>query len=299
MENEEFIVCKTALNVEKDAENLCASINPYLGCSHKCKYCYVRAEKYSKGRNLEIVKVKYNIIEILLKELPKYLIKFNTGIVYLGTSSDPYQPVEQKYHISKKILSILLNHTPYNIHIFTKSKYILDDIDLFKNFKDRINISITLITTNEKIKNIFEPNASSIEERLKCIKTLNLEGVNCGISLMPILPYINDEEKSLEDLLIRVKNSFCKYIWWGYLTLRDNIRSIDTISQKQVFYSILYKHFPLLVKKYSILYKKSISPNKNYQKFIDKKIMLLAKKYDIPYYGPKWGKTQYQLFFNF
>ncbi len=299
MESEKFVVCKTALNVEKYGEEFCASINPYLGCLHKCKYCYVRAEKYSKGKNLEVVKVKYNIIELLLKELPKYLIKFNAGIIYLGTSSDPYQPVEQKYHISKRILSILFNHTPYNIHIFTKSKYILDDIDLLKNFKNRINISITLITTNEKIKDIFEPNASSIAERLDCIKTLNLEGINCGISLMPIIPYITDKDKDLENLIISAKNSFCKYIWWGYLTLRDNIKNANIISQKEVFYSILYKQFSLLVERYRILYKNSILPNKNYQKFIDKKIIVLAKKYNIPYFGPKWEKTQYQLFFNF
>ncbi len=299
MITEECTLCKTALNVEKLTSEFCASINPYIGCVHGCKYCYVRAEKYSKGTDLSVVKVKYNIVDILVKELQRYLKKFPTGVIYLGTSSDPYQSVEQKYRLSHKILSILLFHTPYNIHIFTKSRYILEDLELFKKFKERLNISITLITTNEKSKEIFEPNASSIEDRLYCIKKLNLEGINCGVSIMPIIPYINDNDKELEKLFINIKNSMCKYIWWDYLTLRENISDNYFISQKQVFLSVISKNFPSLLQKYEFLYKNRISPNEAYQKMINKKVIFLAKKYNIYQYGPKWQKIQYQLFFDF
>ncbi|MFN4228181.1 MAG: radical SAM protein, partial [Candidatus Ratteibacteria bacterium] len=170
-----------------------------------CRYCYVQSEKYSKTRDLSYVKVKYNILDILLKEISKYKRKYFSGVVYLGTSSDPYQPKEKEYFLSFKILSLILSHTSYNIHIFTKSSLILKDIDLFKKFSDRINISISMITTNEEIKKIFEPNSDNIEKRLDCIKNLTSEGINCGCSIMPILPYITDSEQNFEELFFNLR----------------------------------------------------------------------------------------------
>jgi DNA repair photolyase len=289
-----FIRCKTALNVENKSKFFYASINPYLGCQHQCRYCYVQAEKYSKGNDISCVKVKFNIVDVLIKEISKYIRKTPYGVIYLGTSSDPYQPIEEKYLISHKILSLILNHTSYNIHIFTKSALVLNDIELFKKFKERINISITLITTDERTKEIFEPNSSSILERLECIKRINFEGINCGCSFMPILPYITDSEKNLEDLFLKLKQNRCSYIWWGYLTLRKNITDIKKISQREKYYDILSKNFPELIEKYNFLYKNKFLPEKAYQKIIDKKIIGMAKKYNLPYFGPKWKNSLIQ-----
>ena len=199
---ETLINCKTALNITINRSNneFEASINPYVGCYHRCNYCYVQAEKYSKGKSIDTVEVKINIIDVLIKQLGNLLNKNLVGTIYLGTSSDPFQPVEKKYKISHKILSLLLEHTPYNVHIFTKSNLILDELDLLKKFKERINISITIITTDEKLKDIFEPYSASIEERLNCMKELNLNNISCGCSIMPILPYITDTKENIENL---------------------------------------------------------------------------------------------------
>lgn len=294
--NSMFITCKTALNVTIENTILYASINPYLGCEHKCKYCYVQAEKYSKGKDTFCVKVKLNIIDVLAKELTKYIKKYNCGIIYLGTASDPYQPVEQKFKLSHKILSLIFNHTPYNIHVFTKSKYILDDIELFIKFKNRINISITIITIDEKIKKIFEPYSSSIKERLECIKKLNSEQIHTGCAIMPILPYITDNKYHLENLIRALKTFKCSYIWWDYLTLRDNITDIQYQSQKERYLEIISKHFPELTTKYLVLYRNNVSPNFEYQKLINKIILNLAKKYNIRYQGPEWNFVEDKIY---
>lgn len=285
---DEIIKCRTALNVDLVNNHLYASINPYLGCEHQCRYCYVQAEKYSKTKDLSFVKVKYNILDILLKEISKYNQKYPSGVIYLGTSSDPYQSKEKEYLLSHKILSLVLHHTSYNIHIFTKSLLVLNDIDLFEKFKDRINISITIITTDEKIRKIFEPNSTTIKERLDCIKKLNSVGINCGCSIMPVLPYITDSDKNFENLFYNLKQYNCKYIWWGYLTLRENITNTNRQSQKKLYYNILLQHFPALLDKYNLLYQKKFLPNKTYQKFVDKEIISIAKKYNLSCFGPKW-----------
>jgi DNA repair photolyase len=296
---EKITNCKTALNISinRYTNEIETSINPYLGCSHRCNYCYVQAEKYSKEKNIDEVEIKINIIDVLIKQLNNLLAKYSSGIVYLGTSSDPFQPVERKYKLSHKILSLLLEHTPYNIHIFTKSVFILDELELIKKFKERVNISITIITTDEKIKNIFEPYSSSIEERLYCMKEFNSNNISCGCSIMPILPYITDTKDNIEKLFSTLKEAYCSYVWWGYLTLRENITQINKISQKEKYFTILSKHFPELVEKYKILYKNKISPNLEYQKIVDTRLKFYAKKYKISFCGPKWTKQVYQQLF--
>lgn len=297
---ENFVHCKTALNIDIYNDKIYASVNPYIGCEHQCRYCYVQAEKYSKQNDLSVVKIKHNIIDVLIKDLAKYNTRFPTGTIYLGTSSDPYQPQERIYRLSHKILSLVLNHTAYNIHIFTKSIFILDDIDLFKKFANRINISISIITVDENIKKIFEPNSHSVNQRLQCMLKLNSEGINCGCAIMPVLPYITDSIYQLESLYSQLKQHNCKYVWWGYLTLRRNITNIKKLSQKEIYYRILYEYYPELVKKYDELYNNKFLPNNGYQKMIDLRLKNLAKKYKIPYYGPIWRNSAkpIQLFLN-
>lgn len=297
-----LILCKTALNVDTTNKIFYASINPYLGCQHQCRYCYVQAEKYSKGRDVFSTQIKYNIIDVLIKELAHYTRIYQQGIIYLGTSSDPYQPAEKEYNLTHKILSLIFNHTPYNIHIFTKSKDVEKDIDLFKKFKNRINISITIITIDKKIKEIFEPNSCSIEERLECIRKLNMENIAAGCAMMPVLPYITDNDEHLEKLFIQLKKHNCKYIWWGYLTLRNNITNISQYSQKEKYLEIVSNYNPDLVKKYLYLYKNRTLPQIKYQKVIDKTIINFARKYNLPYHGPQWnlGRNKiYQQLFDF
>lgn len=294
----EFVYPKTLLNVEKYKNRIYASINPYIGCAHQCRYCYVQAEKYSKD-NIYNIKIKQNVLEFLAKQLSKYLTSYEQGIIYLGSSCDPYQPVEDKFGLSQKILKFILQHTYYNIHIFTKSKLVLRDIEIFKEFKERINISITLITSENNLKEIFEQNASSIEDRIMCIKVLNSQGINCGASIMPILPYITDTDTQLNNLFYLLKLNNCRYIWWDYLTLRKNITNINRLSQRDIYYDTLRKYFPELIPKYDKLYENRIIPHKLYRVLIDKKIIKLAKKYSLSTTGPIWKYTKFSYLFNY
>jgi DNA repair photolyase len=284
VKNYEIYRCKTALNISKDDEDLfSASINPYIGCSNACKYCYVQADKYRRVSQPEElfakVRVKTNIIEKLIKEILKYKKRNISGTICLGSASDPYQFIERKFRLSRGIAEYLLKNTDYNLHIFTKSDIILDDISLFKDFKDRIAVSISLITVNEKLKKIFEPNSPDVSRRLNCILKLVNNDIYSGVAVMPVLPFITDTENNLKDLFSALGKIKVKFIWWGTLTLRD--------SQKQVYYSLLKKYFPSYIEKYNQIYNSHISPNKEYQSMIDYRVRKLAKIYKIDTNGPK------------
>ena len=161
-------------------------INPYVGCSHGCKYCYadfiVRKFKKISHPWGEFVQVKINAPEILKKEI-KHKKK---GIVLFSSICDPYQPVEAKYKLTRQCLEILLEHQ-FPVSILTKSKFALRDIDLFKEFEDsKVGLSIT--TDDDEIRKIFEPRSPSIEERIKALDELHRQGIYTYVFIGPILP---------------------------------------------------------------------------------------------------------------
>lgn len=309
----QYIQIKTsrALNVdfkELKRQYLYASINPYIGCFHRCRYCYVQSEKYSRGEKkfFDIVKVKTNIIEKLIAEIARYKQICNSGVIYLGTATDPYQSVESEYHLSRQIMEILLKYTSYNIHLFTKSVFILNDIDVLEKNKNRVAVSVSLNCINEKYEKIFEPFASSQQERLEVIRTLNRKSIKCGIAIMPVIPYVTDSEESLTELFSKIKNSCASYVWFDFLTLRNVKNKVDgNCSQKDIFFNVLGKYLPELEEIYNFLYRSSISPNIQYKKKIEKKIFDLSKKFDIRCSAPNFSyKNDFfpsgkQLFFNF
>ncbi len=159
------------------------TVNPYIGCSHGCIYCYARlycpkevAESWGR-----LIFVKENLPQALLKDVRG----FKKGKVMLSTITDPYQPQEKKFELTRRALSILLN-SGFKVSIQTKSNLVLRDIDLL--LCGKADVGFSLSTLDSSISKKIEPKAPSPEKRIDALRRLNSEGVKTWIFLAPVLP---------------------------------------------------------------------------------------------------------------
>jgi len=160
-------------------------LNPYIGCIHGCIYCYAAFMKRFAGHTEpwgRFVDIKINTPELLKRQL----CNINYGRVLLSSVTDPYQPVEARAGIVRKSLEILKD-SALEVSILTKSPLVLRDIDLLKKFR-AVEVGFTLTTDNERIRKIFEPNASSIKTRIEALKRLANEGIRTYVFIGPLLP---------------------------------------------------------------------------------------------------------------
>jgi DNA repair photolyase len=160
-------------------------INPYVGCGHGCRYCYASFMKRFTGHMEpwgEFIDVKVNAPYMLRKQLKRA----RPGVVALSTVTDPYQPLERKYELTRKCLEILLEGQ-FSINILTRSPLCLRDIDLFKQFKE-IEVGLSITTDDEVIQKIFEPHSPSVHARLNALEALRKEGIGTYVFIGPMLP---------------------------------------------------------------------------------------------------------------
>jgi DNA repair photolyase len=160
-------------------------INPYVGCSHGCRYCYASFMKRFTGHLEpwgEFVDVKVNAPNILRKQLKRA----RPGIVSLSTVTDPYQPLEKRYELTRGCLEALLDQQ-FSVSILTRSPLCLRDIDLFKQFKN-IEVGFSITTHDEAIKKKFEPHSPSIRARIETLRTLRQEKIGTYAFIGPMLP---------------------------------------------------------------------------------------------------------------
>jgi len=160
-------------------------INPYVGCGHGCRYCYASFMKRFTGHLEpwgEFVDIKVNAPQLLRKQLRRA----KPGIVALSTVTDPYQPLEKNYRLTRGCLEALLEHQ-FSVNILTRSPLCLRDIDLFKQFRN-IEVGFSVTTHDEAIKKIFEPYSPSIHSRVEALKALRNEKVRTYAFIGPMLP---------------------------------------------------------------------------------------------------------------
>ncbi len=174
------------------------SINPYRGCEHGCPYCFARPTHaymgLSSGLDFETkLYVKTNAAECLKAELANS--KYTPRLISLGTNTDPYQPIERKYKITRSILDIC-NETNHPVSIVTKSALVVRDIDILQQLaqKHLVKVGISITTLDRKTARSMEPRASTPSKRLEALKLLNEAGIPTMVLMAPIIPGINDHE---------------------------------------------------------------------------------------------------------
>lgn len=243
----DFIRAKTLMSPVKDNEwwfKYDYNINIYRGCSHGCIYCDSRSDCYGI-ENFDKIKVKENAIKLLQTEVAK---KRKKGIVGFGSMSDPYNTIERELQMTRRALELLRDHG-FGVCIFTKSDLILRDLDILKeiNRHKPLLICITVTTVNDELCKIIEPNVASASARLRAIKELSEAGIFIGITMMPILPFVNDNIDDIELLIDKSCESGAKFIYPMFgVTLRDN--------QREHYYKKIDEYIPQLSYKYKSRY---------------------------------------------
>ena len=210
------VECRSVLNRSRLADYC---INPYIGCEHGCKYCY--AESYTRRftKHTEpwgtFIDIKTNAPTILTHEIKRK----PKGTVYLSSLTDPYQPLERKYELTRKLLQILLKHQ-FQITIQTKSALVLRDLDLIHQFHQK-EIGFTITTLNDNVRQRFEPASSTVEEKLHALKELHKHDIKTYAFFGPILPYLSDQ--NLEQTLHTIADTGIDYIYVDKLNLKPGL----------------------------------------------------------------------------
>ncbi|MEM4036117.1 MAG: radical SAM protein [Fervidicoccaceae archaeon] len=175
------------------------ALNPYVGCSHACIYCYgreyVRNEEVARSWG-SVVVVKENLVEVLRKETSSVAL----GTVGLGTITDAYQPVERSEAVSRRSLEVLLSRG-FGVSIQTKSSLVLRDVDLLEAYSSRVDVGFTITTLDESLAELIEPCAPPPSERARALEELSSRGIETWIFLGPIIPGVNDEFESIEEII--------------------------------------------------------------------------------------------------
>jgi len=257
-------------------------MNLYRGCTHNCVYCNGRAEGYYvDGEFGENVTVKINAIEILRRELdPKRKrIPFKRSFIMIGGGvGDSYQPIEEKYQLSRKVLE-LMDEYNFPVHILTKSTLIKRDIDILKkiNTKNRAIVSFSFSSVDDEISAIFEPGVPSPSERLKTLTFFKNEGIACGMFLLPVIPFMTDTPKLMEKTIRKASEVGLDFIIFGGMTLKEG-------RQKDYFFKTLKKYYPKLIVEYENIYQKSKwgEAAGEYYNSINLTFNNIIKKYRIP-----------------
>lgn len=226
------------------------SVNPYNGCQFGCVYCDSRSSKYYLPADFENdIVIKSNAAELLENRLKKARTLL-PDVVALGGTTDPYQPAESIYQISRQCLEVLNRHH-YPVHVCTKSRLLLWDLDLLESIGRQTwcTVSVTLTSTRDNIARFLEPRAPNPEQRLEIIRLIKekTSHIQTGILLMPVVPFLTDRTDDLEDLVKKAVQAGADYIMFDSgMTMRD--------AQALWFLNNLQKRFPQALPYYERLY---------------------------------------------
>ncbi len=233
------------------------NMNIYRGCCHGCIYCDSRSECY-RVDDFDTVRAKADSLKMIEDELRRKKVK---GIVGTGSMSDPYNPFERKYELTRGALK-LIDRYGFGLVITTKSAMITRDIDILSSIKRHSPVlaQITITATDDELDRIIEPHVSKSSERFDALNKLSESGINCGILLMPLLPFINDTEENVVSIIRRAAECGARYIYPSFgVTLRTN--------QRDYFYERLEESFPGLKQRYIKTYGNDYScksPNRDH-----------------------------------
>jgi len=229
------------------------TINPYRGCEYGCKYCYARyTHEFMELRDGDLFETrifaKQFDAEAFRRELRK--IPWEETIA-IGTATDPYQPAERRYEITRRMLEVLARMPGMRFWITTKSDLIVRDIELLKRIAghSQVSVNMTVTTMDARLARLTEPYAPRPELRIGAVEELRKAGIAAGVSLSPILPLLNDSEESIDAVVGAASRAGAQWVWHNVLFLRACARA--------VFFPFLEREFPEIVGRYKARYNRT------------------------------------------
>jgi DNA repair photolyase len=241
--------CKSALNAVRGMP-FRWSLNPYMGCVHRCTFCYVRhfeqrADRPADDRYGRSIRVKTNIAEVLRRELARP--SWSREDVALGTATDPYQPAEGRFRLTRSCLvELAAAWTPFSI--VTRGPLVVRDVDVLQEASSRVavNVYFSIPTLDERVWRTTEPGTAPPRSRLEAIRRLTEAGIDVGVGMAPILPGLSDRPEQLEAVVRAARDAGARGIWASVVHLRPGVR--------EHFVEALARDWPEEVARYEALF---------------------------------------------
>jgi len=284
---------KSAINILKipDSWFWCRyTINPYQGCQHSCIYCDARSARYYLEDFENEVIIKKDIDKVLDKKL-KNTRTLLPDVISPGGVCDAYQQIEEEAENTLKILKIIAKYN-YPVNIATKNTLILRDIELLNKIREDTwcTIGFSITTIDDALASFLEPFASPPSERIRAIKVIKKEApyIQVGTYLIPIIPYLTDNDENLEEIIKKTKEAGGDFILFSPgLTFRDTqkeyfIKKLDNSPHREIIKPLLN------------LYRENMHLSSNYAKKINLKLYNLCKKYNIAFREKRWVPRDYR-----
>jgi DNA repair photolyase len=281
------------------------SINPYVGCAFGCAYCYARyAHRYVLERAATAhpehdllqedantlppwlaferrIFVKENAADVLRRALrqgsDRHLALLGEESIVIGTATDPYQPAERRFRITRRVLEVLAEHPGLSIVIITKSPLVTRDVDLLRRIArhSEITVHLSLITLDRALARRLEPRAPTPEARVRALARLRAHGIDVGINVMPVLPGITDTPAQLEALVRTVAEQGATYVNACALRLQSAAR--------QRYLPFIAQEFPELAGRYRATYGESPQVGERYREGLRRYFKRLCARYGVPF----------------
>lgn len=292
---------RSVLNSPESTGIGCWSLNPYVGCEFGCTYCYarfahryvverardtgwitpdefteLRGERGFEGFEHQIfVKEREAVLEALGRDLVRVAARHRRGEgapVLIGTATDPYQPAERRFGITRAVLQRLAQAPPLEVGLITKSPLVTRDLSLLASLsaRHRVTVHISLISTNRRLIRAFEARSPMPHARLRAVRKLVDSGVNAGLLVAPILPGITDQVAHLRRLLVAARRHRAGFAHPSPLRMYHAVRP--------VFMPALERHFPALVSRYEAAYRRAEDAPEAYARALSARFKRLARE---------------------
>ncbi len=269
------------------------TINPYRGCEFGCKYCYARyTHEFMERRGIDDFETEIYAKQWHAPHFAEELRRIDRAeTIAIGTATDPYQPAERRYELTRKMLGVFAREKGRRLFLITKSDLIARDIDLFREIArgNRMSITVTITTTDAALARLLEPMAPRPELRLRAVKRLADAGLTVGVNANPVLPMITDSEENLDRVAAAAARAGAVGLHGGLLFLKP--------CAQRVFYPFLEKEFPKLLKRYQVRYAQGAYLRGDYAKLIQDRVAAIRKRYgleghtrDFESGGPEFGE---------
>ncbi len=268
--------CRTALN-RVSGMPFRWSLNPYTGCAHRCTFCFVRAFELRADRPFDdrygrSIRVKVNVADVLRRELARP--RWAHELVAVGTATDPYQPAEGRYRLTRACLEALgASRTP--IHLITRGPLIVRDIDVLSDAARAADVSVTFSvpTLDPTIWRLTEPGTPPPRQRLRAVTRLVDAGIKAGVGIAPVLPGLSDRPELLENVVRAARDAGATGVWANLLYLRPGTR--------EHFLDNLARDWPELLPAYERLYAGKAYLPKSHTEPVRKRVAELARRYGV------------------
>ena len=268
--------CRSALN-RVQGMGFKWSLNPYMGCVHRCTFCYVRAfekraDRPSDARYGTSIRVKVNVAQVLARELARPGWKRES--VAVGAATDPYQPAEGKYRLTRGcIQAFAAARNPFSL--ITRGPMIVRDIDVLQHAATRAEVDITFSvpTLDADIWRKTEPGTAPPRQRLRALRLLVDAGIDVGVGMAPILPGLSDDPALLAEVVRAARDGGATGVWCNILYLRPGTR--------EHFLDNLARDWPALLPRYGEIYRRGPYPERAESEPLKARVAALRRELDV------------------